>query len=702
MSLYRYSRWDGSQDFGFVDEEALLGQMSDELLTHGDVTSALRNLMRRGLHPQGTPKGSPPGPQEEDANGAGEGDQSDTKGLQQLLEQLRQRRQDALGRYDLSSIMDDVKRHLQNIRQQESKGIEREDERGQTLREQLDQSGDPGLDRETAGKLLEDLDRRNAARRAAMEATPWDHPGKAVEHLRGYEFSDAEAKQEFDELMQTLQRQAAESLLKDLSASVGNPKDKPLERVKEMLQDLNHMLENKQRGETPRFDEFMQHHGAQFGGETPGTFEDLIDQMQRRMAQTESLFRSLTNQQRQQLQELMDSALGDEDLERLIRQLAARMEALDPSGSLRREYAFTGEDEVDVTGALELMEQMQQMDRVEQQLRRAHQGGPLDGIDPDSLENVLGEAARRDFERLARMADLLESSGYIQRAGNHFELTPKGMRKIGQRALQEIFAFIKKDRAGAHLTGSAGQGVELADDTKTYEFGDPFLPHLQRTIMNAVKRGSGVPVQMVAEDFEVYRTEHLAQSSTVLMLDLSLSMAMRGNFMAAKKVALALDNLIRTRFPRDRLFIVGFSTYARLMQPDKLAYLRWDEFEPYTNIQHGLVLSQKLLGKVKGGSKQIIMISDGEPTAHIEGGQIFLQYPPSPRTIRQTLAEVRRCTQNRITINTFMLDRNTYLVDFVEQMTKLNHGRVFYTTPERLGKYILVDYMNARKERVAI
>ena len=417
----------------------------------------------------------------------------------------------------------------------------------------------------------------------------------------------------------------------------------------------------------------------------------------------QSLLNSMSPEQRQSLQDLLSSAISDPELQQELAQLAANMEELDPMGSLRQEYPFAGTEKLDLSDALQVMEQLQKMEQLERQLRKVQQGGSVSDVDQGALEEVLGEEARQALERLAKMGELLEDSGYIRKLGNRFELTPKGMRKIGHRALQEIFAYIKKDRMGSHQTDSQGYGIEYADATKSYEFGDPFLPHTQRTILNAVLREStGTPVKVRPEDFEVYRTEQLAQSSTVLMLDLSLSMAMRGNFMAAKKVALALDNLIRTQFPRDKLFIIGFSTYAREVKPEKLPYMSWDEFDPYTNIQHGLLLAQKLLSRVKGGSKQIIMISDGEPTAHMEGGQVFLQYPPSPRTIRRTLAEVRRCTQQSIVINTFMLDRNSYLVDFVEQLTRLNRGRVFYTTPERLGHYILVDYLNARKKKVVV
>jgi uncharacterized protein with von Willebrand factor type A (vWA) domain len=218
--------------------------------------------------------------------------------------------------------------------------------------------------------------------------------------------------------------------------------------------------------------------------------------------------------------------------------------------------------------------------------------------------------------------------------------------------------------------------------------------------MNGIFReGPQVPVRLEQDDFQVYRSETLTTTSTVMMLDLSWSMALRGSFQAAKKVALALNNLIRTQFPKDSLYVVGFSAYARDLKPDELPYVRWDESVLGTNMHHAFMLAQKHLAKSSAGTKQIIMISDGEPTAHLEHGRSYFAYPPSPITIRETLKEVRRCTKKGIIINTFMLDRNYYLKEFVNQIAKMNKGRVFYTTPERLGQYILVDYVSQKRKR---
>ena len=286
--------------------------------------------------------------------------------------------------------------------------------------------------------------------------------------------------------------------------------------------------------------------------------------------------------------------------------------------------------------------------------------------------------------------------------GNRFELTPKGMRKIGHKALHEIFNLIKPSRIGQHISKKNGQGIEDADGTKKYEFGDQFRLDINQTILNAINRTkSGIPVSIDLKDLEVIRTYDLSLSSTVVLLDLSLSMATRGNFLASKKVALAMDSLMRSQFPRDNLYIVGFSTYAREIKSEKLALLSWDESDPYTNMQHGLMISQKLLDRTPGGTKQIIMISDGEPTAHFQDGELILEYPPSTSTIEETLREVKRCTVKGTKITTFMLDRTSSLIEFIGQVNKINKGRVFYTSPDKLGQYLMVDYITNRRQVIS-
>jgi uncharacterized protein with von Willebrand factor type A (vWA) domain len=293
---------------------------------------------------------------------------------------------------------------------------------------------------------------------------------------------------------------------------------------------------------------------------------------------------------------------------------------------------------------------------------------------------------------------MLEEAGLIEQREGRMELTPKGIRRIGQRALGDLFRKLLQDRPGRHEIERAGFGHERSNDHKKYEFGDPLHLDVARTIKNAITRaGAGTPVRITPEDFEIERTEQVTRSATVLMLDVSLSMEMRGRFLAAKKVAMALHALISSQFPRDYLGMVSFGRVAREVKPERLPEATWD-FEWGTNMQHAFALARKLLS-TQTGKKQIIMITDGEPTAHIEDGYPYFDYPPSPRTIEMTLREVQRCTKDDIRINTFMLEENVYLRDFVERMMKMNRGRAFFTTPETLGDYVLVDFLEDKREQ---
>jgi len=277
-------------------------------------------------------------------------------------------------------------------------------------------------------------------------------------------------------------------------------------------------------------------------------------------------------------------------------------------------------------------------------------------------------------------------------------LTPKGLRLIGDQALADLYSRLSLYRSGQHPVGRPGAGQERSGETKAYEWGDPFHISIERTVRNALTRsGPGTPVRLEPADFEVARTEALARSATVIMLDLSLSMPMRGNFVAAKKVALALHSLISSRFPSDYLGIVGFSRYARAVALRELPEVSWD-YDWGTNIAHGLALSRRLLAPQRG-TKQVIMVTDGEPTAYWPAGatEPVFAYPPTQETVDATLAEVARCTKEHIRVNTFALDATGHLRHFVEQMARLNGGRAFFTTPGTLGDYVLVDFLESRR-----
>jgi len=367
------------------------------------------------------------------------------------------------------------------------------------------------------------------------------------------------------------------------------------------------------------------------------------------------------------------------------------------AGNLGQVMGGMGGDPMDLAGLSEMTQRLADIDSLETLLRMAGSPGPLADVDLDVAERLLGEEAAASLEQLAKLAEQLKAAGLIEQREGRLQLTPRGTRRIGERALREMFADLAKDRLGRHESRESGSGHERVFDTKPYEFGDPFNLQIQRTVANAIRRqGGGVPVNIEPQDFEVELTESLTRSATVLMVDLSLSMPMRDNFLGAKKVAVALHSLISSRFPRDYLGIVVFSEVARVIRPAELPEVSWD-FVYGTNMAHGLALSRQLLAR-QNGTRQILMVTDGEPTAHpLPNGEVFFSYPPAQETIDTTLREVVRCTRDDIRINTFMLDASPYLARFVERMTQMNRGRAFFTDSESLGRYVLVDYLEGKR-----
>jgi uncharacterized protein with von Willebrand factor type A (vWA) domain len=541
------------------------------------------------------------------------------------------------------------------------------------------------------------LEQRAARKQQFLDQLPGDPAGQ-IAQLTDYDFMDPGAREQFQELLAMLQQQVMQSYFQGMQQGIQQMTPEDLAGLREMVRDLNQMLEQRALGQEPDFQSFMDKHGQYFPGAE--SLDQLIEQLRRQQAAMQSLLDSMSPEQRQQLQAAMDQLLQDDRLRWDLAQLAQNLNRLAPIES--ESYPFTGDESLSLQEAMRVMQQVQGLDELEQQFRQAQFGG-MENIDPELVRELMGTESAEDVQRLQQLTKLLEDAGYIEKRGRRFELTPRGMRKIGQKALNDIFSHLKRDRAGNHATDLRGAMGDRTDDTKEYEFGDPFLLDLKGTLMNSVRReGTGSPLKLTPDDFEVYRTELLTQSSTVLMVDMSRSMLLRGCFFAAKKVALALNSLIRGQFPRDSLYIVGFSYQAHELKPDALPQLVWDEYEYGTNMQHGFMLARRLLGKHKGANKQIIMITDGEPTAHWEGSRVHFNYPPTYRTIQETLKEVVRCTKDDITINTFMLERGYYLADFINQVTQLNHGRAFFAEPEHLGEYILVDYVDRKRKTKAI
>jgi uncharacterized protein with von Willebrand factor type A (vWA) domain len=656
---FTYSRWDGTQKGFELDADQLMDEITDDLLYHGDINSALRRLMQGGF---------------QNADG------QRMQGLREMLEQLRQRREELKNRGDLGGVYDEIADELRDILDEERHGIDR----------QLSEAEGAGDERRA------DLARNAAAERnAQLDLLPEDLAGR-VRELQNYDFASAEAQQRFEQLMDKLREQVMQQFVNKVTDGMQNMGSEQMQRMKDMMSELNRMLERHQQGEDPKFEEFMQDFG-EFFPENPESLEELLESIARRMAAMQAMMNSMTPEQRAQMQQLSEQVMQDMDLQWQAQQLGQNLQQMFPNLPWQQGYDMEGMDPLGFPQAMQTMQDLGDLDSLEQMLRNATSPGQLAEVDLDRVRDLMGDDAAKSLEQLAQMAKMLEEAGLIANKEGRLELTPKGLRAIGSNALRELFTKLSKDKMGTHQIDRFGIGHERTYESKQYEYGDPFNLDLHRTIRNAVRRGgTGTPVRLQPDDFEIERTETLTKSSTVLMLDLSMSMPMRDNFLPAKKVAMALHSLITSQFPRDYLGIVGFSEVARIIEPEQLPEVSWD-FVYGTNMQHGFLLARQLLAR-QTGTKQIIMITDGEPTAHIESnGQVYFNYPPVPETIEATLREVMRCSRENIRINTFMLDPDANLKRFIEKLSGMNGGRVFFTDPHTLGDYVLVDFVEHKR-----
>ena len=656
-----YERWDGTQNSSGLDSKEIFDEIRDSLLYHGDVAAALKKLLSDGFL---------------DRNG------NRTSGLRDMVERLAERRREILSQYDPSGMLQEISDALEEIVQTEQKAIDlnsneladRSDEAAQSAREELNTKG---LELATLGT----------------------DPVSRMQGLKAYEFVSPEAEKAFGDLLERISKQLLDSFFNSMKQGLeshGKDSDS-MAKTREMLADLNSLLSNYREGKNTdaQFSEFMDKWGNNF---PPGieSVDELTDFMGAQMRASLAMFNSLSPQQRRELMELSQALFDDLDLGWQISQLSDNLAPFIGPGTPR--YGFYGDQPMSLGDAPEVFSELGELSDLESFLRHVSSPEDLAEVNLAELEKTLGRDSREALERLAKVVTVLKEDGLISNDDSRLVLTPKGLNRIGESALLELFSKGDDSRLGDHALAKSGTGSDLEYETKPYEFGDSFNLNINRTITNALLRtGAQVPVKVSPDDFEIEKTEKLARASTVLLLDLSLSMPLRDNFLTAKKVAMALHSLISTRYPKDFLSIIGFSEVARCIEPSVLPEVSWD-YVYGTNMEHAMLLAREIL-RFQDGYKQIIMITDGEPTAHImPGGEVFFSYPSSPETISATLKEVMRCTREDIRINTFVLDATRELKRFMEKFASINKGRVFYTDPDNLGKFVLVDFLVNRSK----
>lgn len=656
-----YSRWDGSQRGFDVDADVLMEQITDEIIHHGDVEAALRRMMERGLR---TPDGR------------------QMPGLAELRERIRDRREEIRESGELDGSLAEAARELADIIDEERHAIEH-------ARDDATRSGDE--------RRAENANAAADERQMRLDLLPDDLAGR-MQSLQSYNFESAEAARRFEALSERLRSEMMQQIVDRVSEGMESVTPEDVQRTKEMLSALNEMIARRDQGEDPKFDEFMDEFGDMFP-DNPETLDELLESIARRMAAMQAMMNSMSPEQREQLARLSQQFMDDMDLQWQMDQLASSLQAQFGSFNSESSYEMAGDTPMSMSQALDAMAEMGRLDELEGMLDAATSPADLAEIDPDKIRETLGDDAASALEQLSRLTNELIEAGLVDRVEGRLELTPRGLKTLGTNALRDLFSSLRQDRTGQHQMSAIGQGHESAYDTKPYEFGDPFRLDLHQTIRNAIARqGSGTPVRLSPDDFEVERTEHLTRAATVLMVDLSMSMPMRGNFLPAKKMAMALHTLITSRFPHDFIGLVGFSETAREITAAQLPEVSWD-YVYGTNMHHGFTLARKMLAR-EHGTKQIIMVTDGEPTAHITSrGDVFFDYPPAPETLEVTLKEVLRCTRDGIRINTFVLDATASLDRFISQLTKMNGGRAFHTTNDELGGYVLEDFIE-RRQRV--
>ena len=659
---YRYGQYrDGPDPLAPpYDARVALDELGDAVLAGSDPAAALRDLIRRGMRGQ--------------------------RGLDDMLRRVRERQREVRNRGRLDGILEQARALLDTAIGQERAEL----------------FPDPGDDARM--------------REAELDSLPSD-TAQAIRRLADYDWRSAAARGTFEQLKDLLRRQVLDSQFRGMKDALESPDPEAMQRAKDMLAELNQMLEADARGEHTQqdFEAFMDRYGDMFP-DRPANLEELVDALVRRAMAAQRLLSSLSPDQRDELAALMQQTLADEglaaEMARLADALRARRPELDADGWPGE--TMTGDSPLDLGDATTALADLADLAELETALRQDYPGARLDDIDEAAVRRALGRTAVDDMEALRQTERELERQGYLQRSAGKLELTPKAVRRLGETALRRVFAELPEGGYGDHEQRDAGQAGEYTGATRPWQFGDEQSIDAPATVRNALLRdatafgsravqdprhreGDPPRVRLSAEDFEVGETERRASAAVCLLVDLSYSMAIRGTWGVAKQTALALHALVRSRFPQDSIQVIGFSNYARELRETDLAGLGWDMVQG-TNLHHALVLAGRYLDRRPEHDPVVLIVTDGEPTAHLRrDGQSVFDWPPAPETLELTLAEVDKMTRRRASLNIFMLVDDERLSAFVDEVARRNGGRVLRAQPERLGEYVVKDFLRTRR-----
>ncbi len=670
---FRYGEWRGGPDplAPPYDVRAAVDEVGAEVLAGGSMREALRELLRRGPR-----------------NG---------RGLDDLAARARRMRREAMRRGNLDGAVTRARAMLDQALAAE--------------REEL--GGRAGDEARFAEATLDNLPRSTA---------------RAVEQLSGYDWASAQARRTYEQILAGLRRDVLEQRFTGMRDALrgADPAVNPAanQALTAMLGDLNALLDRHARGEdtSDAFNEFMAEHGR-FFPERPESVEELIDALARRAAAGERLMRSLSPGQQQELGELMRQAMGgNPDLAAQMAALSDNLRALRPDMGWDRRSQVRGQQDLGYGQAAGALEEIADLDDLIDQLGQEHPGATLDDVDVEAVQRQLGRGAADDVRRLRELERELRRQGWITRDGDGLTLSPKALRRLGGTALRKVFADLRTGGRGQHDLHDAGASGEVTGASRPWRYGDEQPLDVVRTLGNAVRRSAGrgdvpgaaspgrgdVPgarragrggIALAVEDFEVVETERRASAAVALCVDLSFSMISEGRWGPMKQTALALSHLMETRFPQDALQIVGFGRYAAPLSQRELAAIEPDMVQG-TNLQHALKLAGRHVRRHPESEPVILVVTDGEPTAHLESdGSAMFAWPSTQETIRATVAEVDVLTRYGATLNLFMLGEDPGLRRFVDAVARRSGGRVFTPDAADLGRYVVSDYIRARRGR---
>jgi uncharacterized protein with von Willebrand factor type A (vWA) domain len=539
-------------------------------------------------------------------------------------------------------------------------------------------------------------------REAQLDALP-NQPARAVRELADYDWRSQEAREAYEELRELLRRDVLDQQFRGMQQALRQPGDPAAaQAVKGMMNDLNDLLEKHAKGEDTQqdFADFMAKHG-QFFPESPESVDELIDQLARQAAAMQRMLDSMSPQQRQEIAELMAGAMADLGLDAEMGRLNDNLRAMRPDLAWSGVQRMRGEEPLSLGDATEALADLADLDALSEELGQDYPGATLADVDEEAIARALGRQAVDDLRRLQEVERELEQQGYLTRSGGQLGLTAKAIRRIGQTALRRVFASIEAGRSGDHEIHDAGSAGEFTGTTREWRFGDEQPLDVVRTVANGVRRRlvEHDGLLLHAADFEIRETESRSRAAVVLLVDQSFSMIMNDTWRTAKTTAMALHALATTQFPLDAVEIIAFGNLARRIKPHELPDLDVNDVQG-TNLQHALMLAGRFLDKNPDAEPVVLIVTDGEPTAHLDrDGEWWFQWPPTQETIELTLAEVDKMTRRGVPLSFFRLGDDPRLACFLDDVASRNGGRVLAPEGDRLGDYVVSDYLRRRSGR---